>query len=76
MQAYVASDDPEICAVVRGGLRRPRRVRAAGLGRRLAGTIWHFFATGMMLNVLASMQVTRIPSPGRRTLLEGCGKDI
>jgi hypothetical protein len=38
--------------------------------------IWHFFATGMMLNVLASMQVHDGSEPWAQTLLEGCGKDI
>ncbi|HVM56978.1 MAG TPA: TetR/AcrR family transcriptional regulator [Gaiellaceae bacterium] len=75
MQAYVASDDPEIRAVVRAGygdlVAYVRRVSDADWP-----TIWHFFATGMMLNVLAAMQVQDDPDPWMRELLEGCGKDI
>ena len=32
MQAYAACDDPDIRETVRAGLRRPRRLRRAGLG--------------------------------------------
>ena len=38
--------------------------------------IWQFFATGMFLNVLASMHVHDNPEPWMRDLLDGCGKDI
>ena len=52
MQAYAACDDPEICQVVRNGygdlVAYVQRVSDAP-----ASKIWHFFATGMMLNVLA-----------------------
>ena len=60
MQAYVASDDPEIRAIVRAGygdlVAYVRRVSDADWPH-----VWHFFATGMMLNVLASMQVNEDP---------------
>src|SRR5579864_7218281 len=56
MQAYAASDDPAIRAVVRAGygdlVAYVRRVSGAD-----GPTIWQFFSTGMMLNVLASMHV-------------------
>jgi AcrR family transcriptional regulator len=75
MQAYVASDDPEIRAIVRAGygdlVAYVRRVSDADWP-----IVWHFFATGMMLNVLASMQVNEDPDPWMTDLLEGCGKDI
>ena len=75
MQAYVASDDPEIRAVVRAGygdlIAYVRRVSDADWP-----VVWHFFATGMMLNVLASMQVHENPDPWMTDLLEGCGKDL
>jgi AcrR family transcriptional regulator len=75
MQAYVASDDPEIRAIVRAGygdlVAYVRRVSDADWP-----VVWHFFATGMMLNVLASMQVNDAPDPWMTELLEGCGKDI
>jgi AcrR family transcriptional regulator len=75
MQAYVASDDPEIRAVVRAGLGD-----LVAYARRVSDsdwpTVWHFFATGMLLNVLASMHVTDAPEPWMQDLLEGCGKEL
>ena len=48
--------------------------------RRVSGadwpTTWQFFATGMFLNVLASMHVNDDPEPWMRELLEGCGKTV
>ena len=75
MQAYAASDDPEIRAVVRAGygdlVAYVRRVSDADWP-----IVWHFFSTGMLLNVLASMHVTDGPEPWMTDLLAGCGKDI
>src|SRR6201997_5073556 len=75
MQAYAASDDPEIRAVVRAGygdlVAYVRRVSGAD-----GPTIWQFFSTGMMLNVLASMHVNDNPEPWMQELLDDCGKDI
>lgn len=75
MQAYTASDDPEIRAVVRAGygdlVAYVRRVSGADWP-----TVWQFFATGMLLNVLASMHVTDNPEPWMQDLLDGCGKKI
>jgi AcrR family transcriptional regulator len=73
MQAYVASDDPEIRAVVRAGFGD-----LVAYVRRVSGadwpTTWHFFAEGMLLNVLAAMQVNDDPDPWMTQLLEGCKK--
>jgi len=75
MQAYVASDDPEIRAVVRAGygdlVAYVRRVSGADWPK-----VWHFFATGMMLNVLSAMHVQDDPDPWMNDLLDGCGKDL
>ena len=75
MQAYAAADDPEIRAVVRAGygdlVAYVRRVSDADWP-----IVWHFFSTGMLLNVLASMHVTDGPEPWMTDLLAGCGKDI
>ncbi len=75
MQAYAASDDPEIRAVVRAGygdlVSYVRRVGEADWP-----TVWKFFSTGMLLNVLASMQVNDAPEPWMQDLLDGCGKDL
>src|ERR1700745_4208076 len=73
MQAYAASDDPAIRAVVRAGygdlVAYVRRVSGAD-----GPTIWPFFAPGMMLNVLASMHVDADPEPWMTELLDSCGK--
>jgi AcrR family transcriptional regulator len=75
MQAYVACDDPEICQVVRDGFGDlvAYAQRVSGLP---AQEVSRFFATGMLLNVLASMQVIENPDPWAQTLLEGCGKEL
>jgi AcrR family transcriptional regulator len=71
MQAYAASDDPEIRAVVRAGygdlVAYVRRVSNADWPR-----VWSFFSTGMLLNVLSSMQVNDNPEPWMVELLAGC----
>lgn len=76
MQAYAACDDQEICEVVRNGYGDlvAYAQRVSGLGAEEIAT---FFAKGMLLNVLASMEVMDAPEPEpwARLLLEGCGKD-
>jgi AcrR family transcriptional regulator len=54
MQAYAACDDPEICEVVRNGYGDLVAYveRVSGLP---APAVSGFFATGMLLNVIASM---------------------
>src|SRR5436305_896957 len=75
MQACAACDDPEICEVVRNGFGDlvAYAQRVSGLEPEAIAT---FFAKGMLMNVLAAMQVTDAPEPWARTLLEGCGKDV
>jgi AcrR family transcriptional regulator len=75
MQAYAACDDPEICEVVRNGYGDLVAYveRVSGLPPEAIAT---FFAKGMLLNVLASMQVMDEPEPWTQLLLEGCGKDV
>ncbi len=75
MQSYAACDDPEICAVVRNGYG-DLVAYAQRVSDLPSEKIWHFFATGMMLNVLASMQVHDGSEPWAQMLLEGCGKDL
>jgi hypothetical protein len=69
MQAYAASEDPEVAAVVRNGFGDLVAYveRVSGLETR---EISRFFANGMLMNVLASMQAPE-EDWGRR-LLEGC----
>jgi AcrR family transcriptional regulator len=75
MQGYAASEDPDIRSVARAGfgdlIAYVRRVSGADWP-----VIWQFFATGMLLNVLASMHVHDDPEPWMSELLEGCGKDL
>jgi AcrR family transcriptional regulator len=75
MQAYGASDDAEIRAVVRAGygdlVAYVRRVSGADWPK-----VWQFFSTGMLLNVLASMQIDDTPEPWMTELLDGCGKSL
>ncbi len=75
MQGYAASEDAEIRAVVRAGFGD-----LVAYARRVSGAewpeIWHFFATGMLLNVLSSMQVNDDPEPWMTELLAGCGKEL
>ena len=74
MQAYAACDDPEICAVVREGFGD-----LVAYVERVSGLppehVSQFFATGMLLNVLASMDLAEAGVPWAQRLLEGCGKE-
>jgi AcrR family transcriptional regulator len=77
LQAYAACEDAEICDVVRRGFGElvayAQRVSGSNDPARIAG----FFATGMLLNVLAAMHVLEQPNePWAQTLLEGCGKNM
>jgi AcrR family transcriptional regulator len=75
MQAYAACDDPEICAVVRNGYGDLVAYveRVSGLP---AEDVARFFATGMLLNVLASMDLGAGGEGWAQRLLEGCGKEL
>ena len=69
MQAYAASDDPDVAGVVRNGYGD-----LVAYVERVSGLpveeISRFFANGMLMNVLVSM---RAPEEGwGRRLLEGC----
>jgi AcrR family transcriptional regulator len=72
MQAYATCDDPEIAAVVRRGygdlVTYVERVSGASSEELSA-----FFARGMLLNVLASMNATAEAWGGR--LVDGCKTD-
>jgi AcrR family transcriptional regulator len=75
MQTYAACEDPEIRSVVRAGygdlVAYVRRVSGADWQ-----TMWSFFATGMLLNVLASLHVTEQPEQWMQDLLSGCDKEV
>ena len=75
MQAYAACDDPELGAVVRNGFGDlvAYAERVSGLP---AEDVASFFAKGMLLNVLSSMQIQAHPEPWAQRLLEGLGKEL
>ncbi len=71
MQAYAACDDPEIREVVRNGYGD-----IAAYVERVSGLptedVTRFFATGMLMNVLASMDLWESPEAWSDRLLAGC----
>jgi AcrR family transcriptional regulator len=71
MQAYAACDDPEIAAVVRAGYGDLVTYveRVSGLP---PADVARFFAAGMLLNVVASLDLDASPEPWSLRLLEGC----
>src|SRR3954470_18048909 len=74
MQAYAACDDPAIRTVVRNGYRElvDYVERVSGLPpERVA----RFFAKGMLLNVIASMDLLGADEGWAQRLIEGCRQD-
>jgi AcrR family transcriptional regulator len=75
MQAYAASDDPPIREVVRRGygelVEYVERVSDQPSDR-----VSHFFAKGMLLNVMASLDLLGAEEGWAQRLIEGCRKDV
>jgi len=74
MQSYAACSDPEIRELVRRGYGELVEYveRVSGLpSERVA----HFFAKGMLLNVVASMDLLGADEGWAQRLIEGCRKD-
>jgi len=75
MQAYAASDDPQIREVVRNGygelVEYVERVSGQPSDR-----VSHFFAKGMLLNVIASLDLLGADDGWAQRLIEGCRKDV
>jgi AcrR family transcriptional regulator len=71
LEAYVACDDPEICEVVRNGFGDLVTYveRVSGLPKQ---EVSRFFAKGMLINVLAAMDLKESDEPWAVRLLEGC----
>jgi AcrR family transcriptional regulator len=71
MQSYAACDDPDVCAVVRRGygelFEYVERVSGGGPARTAT-----FFAKGMLLNVVATMDLLRANEGWAKRLIEGC----
>jgi len=74
MQAYAACDDPDICEVARAGFGD-----IAVYVERVSGLppaeVTRFFATGMLMNVMASMDLYDSPEEWSQRLLAGCKDD-
>jgi AcrR family transcriptional regulator len=74
LQSYAACGDAEIREVVRRGFGELVKYaeRVSGLpSERIA----HFFAKGMLLNVIASMDLLESDEAWARLLVEGCKRD-
>ena len=71
MQAYAACDDPDICEVVRNGYGDIVAYveRVSGLP---PADVARFFANGMLMNVIASMDLWESPEAWSQRLLAGC----
>ena len=74
MQAYAACDDPEIREVVRNGYGDIHAYveRVSGLP---AEEVTRFFAVGMLMNVIAAMDLYEKPETWSERLLAGCAKE-
>jgi AcrR family transcriptional regulator len=75
MQAYAACDDPDIREVVRRGFGDLFEYAERVSGLR-SEQVAHFFASGMLLNVIASMDLLKAESGWAQRLIEGCRKDL
>ena len=75
MQAYAASGDAEIRDVVRRGYGElvDYVERVSGVP---ADRVAHFFAKGMLLNVIASMDLLQAEEGWAQRLIDGCRKDV
>ena len=75
MQAYAACDDPQIRDVVRRGYGELVEYveRASG---QPAERVSHFFAKGMLLNVMASLDLLGADEGWAKRLIEGCRNDV
>jgi len=75
MQSYAACGDPAIREVVRQGYGEMVEYveRASGLE---PDRVAHFFAKGMLLNVVASMDLLGAEEGWAKRLIEGCRKDV
>jgi AcrR family transcriptional regulator len=74
MQSYAACGDPDIREVVRKGYGDLVEYveRASGLP---ADRVAHFFAKGMLLNVIASMDLLKADEGWAQRLIDGCKQD-
>jgi AcrR family transcriptional regulator len=75
MQAYAACDDPDIREVVRNGYGDIVAYveRVSGLPEE---EVTRFFAVGMLMNVMASMDLWESPEAWSERLLAGCKEEM
>jgi len=71
MQAYAACDDPEVRRAVQAGFAGLVEYIEQATGAP-AEDVSHFVAKGMLLNVMASMQVLNSTEPWAARIQEGC----
>jgi AcrR family transcriptional regulator len=73
MQCYAASDDPDVRDVVRLGFGQlVELVESTGVSQE---RVAHFFAIGMLINVMSSIDLYSADEPWAKRLVEGCLKD-
>ena len=74
LQAYAACTDPEVCEVVRAGYGDLVTYveRVSGVGPE---EISRFFAAGMLLNVVAALDLEHSGEEWAQRLVAGCTKD-
>ena len=70
MQCFVSADDPEIREVVRGTWKE--LVELAEESDENREVVSHFFATGMLLNVMLAMGLFDDATPWGDRLVDGC----
>ena len=73
MQGYAASDDPDVRDVMRRGFGQlVQLVESTGVSQE---RVAHFFAIGMLINVMASIDLYGANEAWAKRLVEGCLKD-
>ena len=68
LQAYVACDGPDVRTLVRAGFKRLATFVADASGLP-AEDVRRFFETGMLMNVVAAMELDRVRQPWARDLM-------
>ena len=68
LQAYVACQDPDVRALVRDGFKGLTTFVADASGAN-ADTVRHFFETGMLMNVVAAMELDHVDESWARDLM-------
>ena len=70
LQAYVACQDPDVRTLVRDGFKGLTMFVSDASGAD-AETVRRFFETGMLMNVVAAMELDRVDEPWARNLMVG-----